>query len=236
MIKNIDISNYKCFTIQRIHLNRITILAGANSAGKSSVIQSILLSRIAFERLQAVGYKVDNGIKIPLNGQYLLALGNTQEILNRESNRDDIGFSFLSTSNKSQNLNFVGDFVNDSNYELIISGWNGRPIETQYYSLFFDQFHYLNAERIGPRLKYEADSFPYPSVGWQGENTIQVLSERSINVDAERIFDKDAPPTVLSQARAWMEFIVPGVKIDDTNLFGKIKTAEVSFPMYCQSS
>ena len=52
MRTKLTISNYKCFENQEIELRNLTVLAGANSAGKSSVIQSLLLSRIAIERIQ----------------------------------------------------------------------------------------------------------------------------------------------------------------------------------------
>jgi predicted ATPase len=229
MIQYIEIENFKCFSIRRVNLSRITILAGANSAGKSSVIQSFLLSRIAFERLKAINYKVEGSLTIPLNGDYLLALGNTQEVLNRDSGKDNIRFAFQGEEGSIQQFSFQGDSLVDSAYELSVSNWSNRPIYTQQYSLFAPQFHYLNAERIGPRAKYEAGSSAYPTVGYQGEYSVQVLSNREIKVAEARTRDFDAGPSLLAQTRAWMSFIVPGVNIDDANLYGKIKTAEVSF-------
>ena len=43
MLKEIKIRNFKCFNnIKTIKLNHLTILAGGNGVGKSSVIQSLL--------------------------------------------------------------------------------------------------------------------------------------------------------------------------------------------------
>src|SRR6218665_1483226 len=43
MIQNINIENYKAFQIAKIPLKPITILLGANSVGKSSIIQLMLM-------------------------------------------------------------------------------------------------------------------------------------------------------------------------------------------------
>ena len=47
MIKKFLIRNYKCFPELGISFKRMNILAGANAAGKSSVIQALLLAYAA---------------------------------------------------------------------------------------------------------------------------------------------------------------------------------------------
>ena len=69
------IQNFKCFQEQEISLGKITILAGSNSVGKSSIIQSILLTRTAWE--------VKKDFPLPLVGPFLLELGTATEILNK---------------------------------------------------------------------------------------------------------------------------------------------------------
>lgn len=228
MIQYVDIDHFKCFTLHRINLSHITVLAGANSAGKSSVIQSLLLSRVAFERLQAVNFDPSIPVSIPLNGEYLLSLGNSQEVFNRDEGENFLHFRFVGIANESIQFVLRGDYIEDSVYDLLIDPLL-PPFELGNLSLFSSQFHYLNAERIGPRLKYEASSFTHPTVGFQGEYSAQILSDKNVKVDQERHRADNLPPTLLAQTRAWMEFIVPGVSIDDANLIGKLKTAEVSF-------
>lgn len=46
---NLKIENFKCFINQNIPLNRLTILAGANGNGKSTVIQALLFLRRTIE-------------------------------------------------------------------------------------------------------------------------------------------------------------------------------------------
>ena len=99
MIESIQIKNFKCFANSEVKLNYLTILAGANGVGKSTVIQSLLLVRQtidAFEHhfsrkfekrmnnmenqpTEGSGNEVDNwaiNSKILLNDSYLLQLGN----------------------------------------------------------------------------------------------------------------------------------------------------------------
>ena len=44
MIKSLRIRNFKCWVDNEVHLSPLTILAGGNAVGKSSVIQSLLLN------------------------------------------------------------------------------------------------------------------------------------------------------------------------------------------------
>ena len=43
MLSKLIIRQFKCFAESEIHFGDITVLAGANGVGKSSVIQSLLL-------------------------------------------------------------------------------------------------------------------------------------------------------------------------------------------------
>lgn len=231
MLKHIDIENFKCFAIQRINLGRITVMAGANSAGKSSVIQSLLLSRIAFEQLRAVSFEMTTPIAIPLNGSYHLSLGNTLEVLNRDANRNIIRFAFQSADSKhKEEFVFKVEDVEASVYDLLLA--SVVPSNSNYgfeASLFQEQFHYLNAERIGPRLTSAVEAMPYLNVGSQGEYTIQVLNNTIHDVAINRLADSNLTANLFRQSVAWMDKIVPGVLIDDVSLIGKLKTASVTF-------
>ena len=48
MIDSIQLDNFKCFKRLYIPLKPLTLIAGANGAGKSSIIQSLLLLRQSF--------------------------------------------------------------------------------------------------------------------------------------------------------------------------------------------
>ena len=128
MIESIQIKNFKCFADSEVKLNHLTILAGANGVGKSTVIQSLLLIRqtidafehhfssklekwmdnIATQPTVGSGNEVDNwaiNSKILLNDSYLLQLGNSKEIINSATNSQQIEF-ILKTKNQSATFGF----------------------------------------------------------------------------------------------------------------------------------
>ena len=71
----LKLENFKCFRNQRIPLANLTVLVGANGAGKSSVVQSMLLLRQVIE-----SPKIE---MVQLNGPYGLALGLDGSIENQ---------------------------------------------------------------------------------------------------------------------------------------------------------
>ncbi|MEJ0093102.1 MAG: DUF3696 domain-containing protein [Methylocella sp.] len=83
MIKRWHLKNFKSFrNLPPLELSQINILAGANSSGKSSIIQSILLLK------QTLQYGSE-GRSITLNGP-LLRLGEFDDIRNFEADGDDV--------------------------------------------------------------------------------------------------------------------------------------------------
>ena len=49
MLKDIYLENFKCFDKIHIELSNLNVLSGINSMGKSTIIQSLLLLRQAYE-------------------------------------------------------------------------------------------------------------------------------------------------------------------------------------------
>lgn len=228
------IENYKCFKKQLIKLGPLTVLAGGNSVGKSSVIQALLLSRICVEKVKGtyINKKFhreneDKVVKIPLNKMFGMALGNTLEVLNRNADNERILFLY------SKEVASSGVLLNASQeqavYSLDFVSFQGstQPLDT--FSIGKEAFYYLNAERIGPRLRYEVDDTEYRHVGWNGELTIQVLGQNiSAAVPLTRCFDNDSLRTLLEQARLWLKYITPGTRLDDAKIYSEIKTAEIT--------
>ena len=56
----LKIKGFKCFLDESFELNDLTILTGANASGKSSVIQSLLLLRLA---TMSRNITIDNGVQ-----------------------------------------------------------------------------------------------------------------------------------------------------------------------------
>ena len=82
---NLTIEGFKCFKENTtFDFNNITLLTGANSAGKSSVIQSLLLLKKVSEKSFNVQSKL---IEVNLNdSEYALQLGEYDDIKTKLDN------------------------------------------------------------------------------------------------------------------------------------------------------
>jgi hypothetical protein len=85
MIQSIQLTNFKCFKHQEVVLRPLTLLAGLNSSGKSTIIQAFLLLRQSYLE----GLLPKRGLT--LNGK-LAQLGTAKDILFEEADEDEIGF------------------------------------------------------------------------------------------------------------------------------------------------
>ncbi len=73
MLQSVELMNFKCFQKQTFRITSLTVLAGLNGTGKSSLLQSLLLLR------QSCGeFGLKQGLK--LNGAYV-NLGSAMDVL-----------------------------------------------------------------------------------------------------------------------------------------------------------
>lgn len=221
---NLAIKNFKCFYDVEIPINDLTVFAGGNGNGKSTAIQSLLLLRRTVEhcgewKSDHFEYHTPNRLNVELNGVYCLGLGNSINILPSEFdeaeielgiNREDENFNVLFDTNKGDELWITPKKV-DNNFP-----YPDNP-------LLFQEFYYLNAERIGPRIAQSIKFYDYYNVGYQGEFTAQIIddldtleSETKFKIDANRVLsDKDYLKGGKFQhhINAWLSYIIDGVTI-----------------------
>lgn len=211
MNQTITIENFKCFAEKkRIDLGGITVCAGMNSVGKSSLIQSFLLVRQIFD---AAGFYRDTAVRdyeIRLNGVYGLQLGDSQRIKSSMDKDDifiyidDIRFRLCSIPDKPMQL------TTENMYSL-------QELEERQ-GIFSKRFYYLNAERQGPRKYQDITGSDDLGCGIHGENTFHLLREREIDrIEEGRMFPFDKGKrvnTVGKQVEYWMNYIIPGVELN----------------------
>ncbi len=168
MIKNLHIQNFKCFRDIAFTFGKLTILAGRNSVGKSSIIQSFLLSKQAAE----------SGIA-QLNGPFALELGTVNDILARGSTIDRIAFEFSTSEGREFNYRFFSNVSAQEERCLVLQGY-------PFFMAGIDPFGgigplaftYLCADRLGPKDVLTTGSLPRERlrIGPHGEFVAQVLS------------------------------------------------------------
>ena len=146
MIKKLSLRNFKCFEEADFDLSNLNLLTGLNGMGKSTVIQSLLLLRQNFDRNTLEK-------RLSLNGD-LTQCGNATDVLYQYFNSSEIGIKLQFEDNA------VGDWVWDGRSRgdsLNLINFKG-VLNWKDHSLFNSQFHYLNAERIGPRPYFETST------------------------------------------------------------------------------
>lgn len=211
MLKEIKIKNFKCFNnMKSIKLNHITILAGGNGVGKSSVIQSLLLLR------QTIENKKLNISSVKLNDSYNLNLGNSKVITSSLSNNSEINFN-VNTLIANYEFIYFADTIN-TKFDLdIISNLNSEENT----SIFADEFYYLQAERIGPRDSQKMKEQAYDNVGISGEYTNYVFNKlENTRIDENRMIG--TINNLKQEVEAWMNLLVPGVQFT-TESYDKLK-------------
>jgi predicted ATPase len=237
-MSTLQIKNFKCFEEVSIPLNALTIMAGANGMGKSTSIQALLLLRKLIELggFDAQTQEPFRRSKIALNEGYCLQLGDSSAILRQGAEGNEIEIrldvnaqwiiGYFDVDNISQQL-YVEGSLHTSTRSRISHG-----IEQE-------EFYYLNAERIGPRVQQSLNHNLFLHAGWQGENTAQVLDHEGgyFKIDPARQFPVDQLGKgtkeatnrslyIADQVNAWLGYLMPGVtvkaKTDPTTLSGQV--------------
>jgi len=211
------IYNFKCFQDVEIPLNQLTVFAGANGNGKSTAIQSLLFLRTTIEhcaKWEKGGYDFieTNGLKVDLNGSYCLALGDSSSISNRSS--DGI-FSKLSLQNEFGQFHVTYEIEPLKLWLAPVSVEGSKHLKDS--GIFFQQFYYLNAERIGPRISQPIQFYDFPNTGFQGQFVAQLIGDTEFSytykVPSSRRFKGINSPRLEQQVNAWLDFLMPGVSI-----------------------
>lgn len=210
MISSLFIDGFKRFRKQLFPLRKLSILAGLNGTGKTSVIQSILLAREAACSQHAT---------ISLNGPFGLELGTFEDVLNREStdtfniqvaHGDSVqDFRFHEPENQLQEFYVHVTLGGDVSPTFIREG---------------RAFQYLGAERAGPRLLSKVSAVPHHmlNIGPQGENSAQLLDSMSAySIPKERLSDSGADTSLLKdEVEAWLSRLTRPIQVDTESFPG----------------
>lgn len=206
MIESIQLENFKCFEKQRVVLRPLTLLAGLNSSGKSTIIQALLLLRQSYleSLLPQVG--------LTLNGK-LAQLGTARDVLFEEADVDEIAFELQDDLPALLSVRFA--YRQESDVLAAVAQVQGEVWKT---SLFCDRFQYLRAERIGPRTSFEMSDYEvrhHRQLGPSGEFTAHFLSlfgSQSVELEGLR-HPAATSNTLKSQVEAWMTEVSPGMRL-----------------------
>jgi predicted ATPase len=225
----LKINQFKCFEDADIHLNQLTVMAGANGNGKSTTIQALLYLRRTIEHCgewydNRYHLNKTNSLNVSLNGAYCLALGNSTAVLNKNYSDNEI---LIGYHNETESLNVLYE-ADDRESRIWLTP---KDVECSYSDvnpILKQQFYYLNAERIGPRVNQSIQFWDYPNAGWQGEYTAQLIGMESgfYKIDIKRKYKDTESLFLEDQVNYWLNFIMKGVKVKIESNY-KTLTAQV---------
>ena len=210
MITEIHLENFKRFRDLRLKAANLTVLTGANGAGKTSVLQSLLLAR-------QMSRHPDKS-HVELNGIDTLELGGTEDVIHREASDDVAAIELLDAQGARRRWSFRA--TDDGGLTLNATVVD-RPQDTPaQIAGNAPQFSYLGAERLGPRdvLGASAADVTELDVGSRGEFVAQVLASADRSAVSPGRFEpsreEQQVADLLHLTESWMAKVVRPIQID----------------------
>lgn len=195
-MRSINIKNFKCFKDETINFRNLTVLAGGNGAGKSTVIQSFLLITQNINKSN-----FDNPSKIMYLNDYYCNLGSANSLLHHNSDEEYIELTFFDDYNHIK-FNLTKDLYDSNILDSHISGYK-TPLD------FVKYFDFIGADRLGPKSFHQIDAnFSRISVGRQGEYTALVLNNNKL----KNLVDNEG--RLLSKVNFWLSEIFGNVQVN----------------------
>jgi predicted ATPase len=216
MIHELQIYGFKMFTKASFKMAPLTILAGLNGAGKTSVTHALLLIREVALRDDKIAQ---------LNGPYGLELGTFGDIQNWNT-QDPVRFVITDKNSNLYTWELKGNPT--SLYAEITEKPQNPPL---IFTVGERMFQYLCAERFGPRNILGSAALPPErlEVGFRGEYSAQVLyALDNFPIDTPRRCPdagEDNAPLLKFETERWLSRIARPVQIDTESIAIRTITA-----------
>ena len=222
MLTRMDLRHFKCFETLQLPLCPLTLLSGANSSGKSSALQGLVL-------LHQTMREHEWSSRLMLNGG-AVRLGTAADVIDQVHGRRGFGIALLDDDNRFQ-WEFEGErdemsvavkrASGETDDEAVRKADGTGPLRHLLPAPFdgsgarltgrLRRLTYLTAERLGPREHYVFDDPQLtPVVGPRGEYAASVLHSRRDARVLDGLLSPDAVPTLFPQVEAGMRRFFPG--------------------------
>ncbi len=202
MLESISLKNFKCFADNFFSLSNLTVFAGSNTSGKSTVIQAILLLRQSYES----GY-LDKR-RMQLNGRFY-SVGTLKDLVAAGSGDRNISV-IISEDGMERNFHFEYAAGEIDGYKMKLK----NELPENDIRFFSDDFSYLCAERLGPRNLYDIPEIMLSKkdVGIHGEYVASVMEDIGDKPAINQKLSRNAP-NLRNAVKFWLNTIVPGIDI-----------------------
>ena len=222
MLTELRLTNFKAFEALALRCAPITLLCGVNGTGKSSVIQALLL----LHQSAASGALRPPNMQLELAGD-LAEIGTGRDALYEDASTDALSFELYGTEvDEPCTMTFRvlpdegghSDQLLADHAQVGDDWWEVPPLGSN--------FHYVNAERVGPRKSYSHSEtlVRRGDLGPRGEYALNFLSERgnSLLPSGDPRLDGATGRRLLDAIDRWMGEISPGAHLS----FDKIVEAD----------
>jgi predicted ATPase len=214
VLERIHLENFKASRDVDVRLAPLTVLAGLNSTGKSTLLQAVGLLRQSYDTNGNT-----NGLS--LSGP-LVHLGQYRDVLSEGAVGDAVAIT-IEEGGTSNRWTFRG--VSEANQLELDAAPTNPPLFVK-----SPYFQFLQADRIGPRTLYPQASQQDRNLGFlgvHGEYTVDFLSRSSshlvakarafprtgLGIDAD-LLDRVAPTDgLLDQVSGWLQQLSPGARL-----------------------
>jgi predicted ATPase len=208
MIKEIKIKNFKSLNDIDLFISNLNVLAGLNGSGKSSFLQSLLLLRQSFAN-------TTRNTGLILQGGELISLGSGVDVFYQYAGKDEV----ISFEIKTEASRFLWRFLYNFNSDILPIDKMELDTDLADFSLFNQNFQYLNAEHISPQVSYKKSEFHVvknKDIGTKGEYAVHYLAEHGLSekiVTADLLHPQANSRTFIHQVDAWVSEISPGIRL-----------------------
>lgn len=219
MLSRLDLWQFKCFESLHLPLAPLTLLAGANASGKSSVLQALVL-------LHQTMREHEWSTRLMLNGKSI-KLGTVSDVVDKVNGRDLLEIGIVTDGQTitwtfeeeraamSMQVKSIG--IGEEKFPslpllrfLLPSTHENINLATPLHNLT-----YITAERIGPREFYVLEDRQTASVvGTTGEHAVSVLHWGRDEPVLKGLVIEGIANTRLRQVEKYMEQFFPGCALD----------------------
>lgn len=185
MLKQLDIKNLKSIDKTTLKLAPLTILTGANSSGKSTVIQALML--LIKNSQTSNRYSMEELIRY---------LSDFATIRNKKNNAKSIDITAIDSSNNSHTLKITSDATDKSSQLPYLYELEAKERGTE--------LLYLNANRIGAQDLVQVSERKVGNLGEYLFSTFDKIKGRTLTDSLLRF---EGSKTISYQVSQWLSFI-----------------------------
>lgn len=214
MLEELSLKNFKSVRDMDVPMSPLTVLAGLNGSGKSTVLQAIALLKQSLETYP-------DASQMALRGE-LVRLGRSEDVQFEGAKTDEIVFG-IKTSSGQTKWTCTATPKADTLPVKCEGDWHTSLAN------LFDGFQFIQADRLTPATQYLQASTPEQKNGWlgsRGEYTVDFLQRNAdVKVSPNRLCSsgqnavdpallKQVAPTdtLIDQTAGWLQQLSPGVR------------------------